>query len=193
MNDDMERKDQDAKEPDATGSGAEIEPVEDQLVSGDGADATAAFERDLEAARGQAAEYLDGWRRAQADLVNQRRRHERERAEIETQANARLITRLLPVLDDLERALQTVPPEIQDTQWVEGIRLIARKIKQTLEAEGVQEIPAEPGTPFDPNIHEALMHEEAPGFESGQIVGELQKGYKLGDRVLRASKVKVAR
>ena len=151
------------------------------------------LEREAAMLRGQNEEYLDGWRRAQADLVNQRRRHERERAELQTNANARLITQLLPVLDDFERATQSMPANLDSAQWAEGILLIARKIKQIFESEGVQEIPAAPGTPFDPNVHEAIMQEESQEFEPGQIVAELQKGYKLGERVLRASKVKVAR
>ncbi len=172
------------------------EPTEDPFESiarEEAPDEVTVLEREVEALRGQVQEYLDGWRRAQADLVNQRRRHERERAEVQGSANARLITQLLPVLDDFERALQNVPPEIANLQWVEGIRLIARKIKQIFESEGVQEIPAAPGEAFDPNVHEAILQEETPGFEPGAVAAELQKGYKIGDRVLRASKVKVAR
>jgi molecular chaperone GrpE len=151
------------------------------------------LEREVATLRGQSEEYLDGWRRAQADLINQRRRHERERTELQSSANARLVTQLLPVLDDFERALQNIPASLEGAQWADGIRLIARKIKQIFESEGIQEIPAAPGTPFDPNVHDAIMQEESQEFEPGQIAVELQKGYKMGERVLRASKVKVAR
>jgi molecular chaperone GrpE len=156
-------------------------------------DAQTMLEREVAMLRTQSDEYLDGWRRAQADLINQRRRHERERAELQGIANARLVTQLLPVVDDFERALQHVPADLEGEQWAEGIRLIARKIKQIFESENVQEIPAAPGTPFDPNVHEAIMQEQSQEFEPGQIVAEIQKGYKMGERVLRASKVKVAR
>lgn len=170
----------------------EAEPVEG-IAREEAPDPMTVLEREVETLRAQSQEYLDGWRRAQAELANQRRRHERERAETQSLANARLITQLLPLLDDFDRALQNVPAELDGTQWVEGIRLIARKIKQLFESEGVQEIPAGPGMPFDPNVHEAILQEPSDEVEPGQIVAELQKGYKLGERVLRASKVKVAR
>jgi molecular chaperone GrpE len=158
----------------------------------DGA-ALARLEQELAAAQAQAAEYLDGWRRAQADLANQRKRHEREKSETISQANARLVAQLLPVLDDVERALANVPAEVADEHWLDGVRLIARKFQQALENSGVRPIPVEPGQPFDPNVHEAILHEPAAGFESGQVVAELQKGYTLGERVIRPATVKVAR
>lgn len=173
-----------------------VEPT-DGLLEGiareEAPDPLTMLEREVAILRGQNEEYLDGWRRAQADLINQRRRHERERAELQSNANARLVTQLLPVLDDFERAARSMPADLESVRWTEGILLIARKIKQIFESEGVQEIPAAPGTPFDPNVHEAIMQEESQEFEPGQIVEELQKGYKMGERVLRASKVKVAR
>jgi molecular chaperone GrpE len=177
----------------------ELQPEENlptesaQAASGDGADPLVALQHELDAARAQAAEYLDGWRRAQADIANQRRRHEREKAESQIWANAQLITQLLPVLDDLERAVQTVPAAVQAEQWTGGVLLIARKFNQILEAAGVLAIPVLPGDAFDPNLHDAILQEAADGFVEGQIVAELQKGYKLGDKVLRPAKVKVAR
>jgi molecular chaperone GrpE len=169
----------------------QLEPVE--ISSGNGADPLVALQSALEAARAQAAEYLDGWRRAQADIANQRRRHEREKAESQAWANAQLLTQLLPVLDDLERAAQTIPAALQDEQWAGGVLLIVRKFNQILEAAGVSAIPVQPGDVFDPNLHDAILQEAAAGFAEGQIVAELQKGYKLGDKVLRPAKVKVAR
>ncbi len=133
----------------------------------------------------KAERYLAGWQRSQADFVNYKRRVEQERQETVKFANAELLRAILPVLDDLERALEHVGPEMSDHEWVEGIRLIQRKLLAALEANGVRVMEAV-GQPFDPNLHEAAMH--GPG-ESGMVVGEVQKGYFLHDRVLRPARV----
>ncbi len=147
---------------------------------------------ELEKARAQAAEYLDGWQRARAELANYRKRMERDQAELSKTANANLIYRLLPVLDDLQRAFQTVPPDLRDLTWIEGIALIERKLNAILEAEGLQPIQAV-GQQFDPNLHEAVVSEETTQVPEGQVVAEFQKGYTLNGRVLRPAMVKVAR
>jgi molecular chaperone GrpE len=97
------------------------------------------------------------------------------------------------VLDDLQLALENAPQETDGTwaEWREGIDLVAHKFTAVLEDVGVVPIEAE-GQFFDPNVHEAISHEENPDFESGQIIAELRRGYKLGNRVLRASMVRVA-
>lgn len=152
-----------------------------------------ALKKALEEAQAQAQEYLEGWQRERAAFANYRKRVEAERAQFAAEVTALLIRKLLPILDDFERALQTLPDNLRHLTWVEGVTLIYRKLMLILEGEGVQPIPVRPGDPFDPMLHEAVLYEPAEGFEEGQIVEELQRGYKLGDRVLRPTLVKVAR
>jgi len=157
----------------------EVEQVED-LES---------LKKALEEAKEQAEKYLANWQRAEADFINYKRRSEQERAEMASFANATLITDLLPVLDDLERALENVSDGFDGPTWVEGIRLVYRKLKAVLEDRGLLEIEAE-GKEFDPNLHEAVMCVEG---EEGKVCEEIQKGYKLRDRLLRPSMVKVGK
>lgn len=139
----------------------------------------------------QAAEYKDQWLRATADYKNYKRRTETERAELIRSASAGLILKLLPVLDDFERAIANIPPEVAETSWWGGTQLIAHKLRTILESEGVAEIAAL-GEDFDPNFHEAVLYEEAEG-QDGKVVAVLQKGYKIHDRVLRPTMVKVGK
>jgi molecular chaperone GrpE len=131
--------------------------------------------------------HLASWQRAQADFINYKRRVEQEREERGKLANSLLILNLLPVLDDLERAFASIPPRLAKHAWVDGIRLVERKFRATLEAEGLEEIKAL-GKPFDPNLHEAVMSDRGKG---GVVINELRKGYKLHDRVIRPTKVVV--
>jgi molecular chaperone GrpE len=125
--------------------------------------------------------YLASWQRSQADFTNYKRRIEQEREEFSKFANVNLILHLLPVLDDLERALASVLPKSAKQSWVDGIRLIYRKFRASLESQGLTQIEAL-GKPFDPNLHEAVRQDEG---EEGIVVEEIRKGYKLNDRVIR--------
>jgi molecular chaperone GrpE len=147
----------------------------------------------LAEAQAQAAEYLDGWQRARAELANYKRRTKAQHAEMVLSANSDLLIRLLPVLDDLQLALDNSSPEDIGAweEWREGVSLVAHKFAAALEGVGVVAIEAE-GQFFDPNVHEAISHEANPDFESGQIIAQVRQGYKLGDRVLRAAMVRVA-
>lgn len=136
--------------------------------------------------RAKAEANLAGWQRAQADFTNYKRRTEQEREETVKSANADLILSLLPVLDDFERAYGSLAPGLPAT-WIDGIRLIERKLRATLEAKGLSEIKAA-GEPFDPRLHEAIKQDKG---KEGMVVQELEKGYKLHGRVLRPSKVVV--
>ncbi|MFQ3662527.1 MAG: nucleotide exchange factor GrpE, partial [Chloroflexaceae bacterium] len=151
------------------------------------AEATGATHDELQTrlaeAEAQAAEYKDQWLRAAADYKNFKRRVEIERAELIRSASSALLLKLLPVMDDFERAIANIPPEIAETPWWGGTQLIAQKLRTILESEGVKPIEAL-GQDFDPNLHEAVLYEEAEGQE-GKVIAELQKGYRLGDRVLR--------
>ena len=136
-------------------------------------------------------ENLDGWQRALADFSNYKKRVERERASVYQNAFAQAIRRYLEILDDLELALKGRPPEGDGAIWADGIELIYRKFVTFLESEGVEPIEVL-GTPFDPNFHEAISLEPSEEHESGQIIEVVQTGYKIGDRVLRPAKVRVA-
>ena len=135
----------------------------------------------------KAEEYLAKWQRAQADFINQKRRNEQERGEIIKIANAELARSILPALDDLTRALEHIEAPTVEDSWVEGISLIERKLRASLESHGVREIKAL-GEKFDPNLHEAAMHSKGP---EGVVIQEIQKGYMLHDRVIRPSMVVV--
>jgi len=145
--------------------------------------------RQLADEREKAQQYMQNWQRAAADYQNYKRRVEEERGETARLANAALIINLLPLLDDVERALQNVDTHLAGLTWLDGIRLIYRKLLLVLEASGVRQIEAE-GQPFDPRFHEAVMH--GPGPE-GKVVAEVQRGYKLHDRVLRPAMVVVGK
>jgi molecular chaperone GrpE len=147
---------------------------------------------ELEEARAQAAEYLDGWQRAQAEFANYRKRQEGERTQMVAQVSAGMLRKLLPIVDDFERAVATLPSESGQSAWSDGVLLIKHKLDALLESEGVTPIEAE-GQPFDPRYHEAVTYEDAPGYDDGQVIGETQKGYLLGERVLRPALVRVAR
>lgn len=147
----------------------------------------------LEEERARAEEYLDQWKRARAEFANFKKRNEKEREELLKFANSVLIAKLLPILDDFERATKTIPDKIHTLTWVEGIFLIHRKLQTILEQEGVTEIEAGVGKEFDPAIHEAVVHEESEEYKEGQIIDILQRGYRLHDRVVRPTLVKVAK
>ena len=151
-----------------------------------------ALKEELTQAQAKASEYLDGWQRAMADFANYRKRIEREQAQSQQLATVNVIKRYLELFDDLERALKNRPPDGEAARWAEGVELIYRKFLTYLESEGVQLIEAE-GQFFDPNLHEAISQEDHPGLESGQVIGIVQQGYRLGERVLRPARVRVAR
>jgi len=148
------------------------------------------LEQALEEARNASDENLRAWQRAAADFSNFKRRTDDERDTVVRFSNAVLIGKLLSVLDDFDRALENVPPDTDDA-WVEGVRLVERKLRSVLETEGVTPIEAA-GLPFDPNVHEAVVHEDTADYPDNQVIGELQRGYRLHDRVLRPALVRVA-
>jgi molecular chaperone GrpE len=140
-------------------------------------------------AEAKSEENLDGWQRAVAEFQNYKKRMERDREADKAWMKGELIKKVLPVLDDLERALQNRPME---DAWANGIELITRKLQSILEAEGIERIEAE-GKPFDPNYHEAISYESAEGVESGSVIAIIQNGYMLGERVVRPALVRVAK
>ena len=148
------------------------------------------LERELTEARAASEEHLYNWQRSAADFANFKRRTDDERATMGQFTNALLIGKLLTVLDDFDRALESVPAEAHDA-WIEGVKLTERKLRSVLESEGVTAIEAV-GEPFDPNLHEAVAHEETVDHPDNSVIGEVQRGYRLHDRVIRPSLVRVA-
>jgi molecular chaperone GrpE len=145
--------------------------------------------------RDLAAEYLEALQRERAAFINYRRRTDQERTETVQYATANLLKKLLPIMDDFDRALAAIPEEERkNNKWVAGVELIARKLHNVMEQEGVEAIEAQ-GQPFDPNLHEAVAFEDnASGGNHEDTVSEVfSKGYKLRDRVLRPAMVKVTR
>jgi molecular chaperone GrpE len=150
-------------------------------------EATASLDELLAEEKKRAAEYLASWQRAQADFINYKRRAEQDRLEFNSYANATFAQGILPVLDDLERAIQAIPEEFSKHDWVEGVKLVERKFKTTLEGQGIKPILAL-GMAFDPKYHEAIRHEKG---KEGMIIAEYQKGYTLNDKLLRPARVAV--
>jgi molecular chaperone GrpE len=149
---------------------------------------------ELEQARQKESEYLNGWQRERAEFFNYKKRLEREQSQGGQNAIAAAIRRYLDIADDLERALKSKnrPAEGEAATWASGIELIHRKMLAAFEADGVKTMDTD-GKFFDPNLHEAISHEDSPDHESGQIIEVVQPGYMLGERVIRPARVRVAR
>ena len=146
----------------------------------------------LEEAEREKGQFKALAQRAQADLINYRKRADEERQELVGNAGAQLILRVLPVLDDVERALAQAPPEasLAESGWLEGFRLIERKLSGILAAEGLQRIEAE-GADFNPFEHEVVGHSESEGHRDGEVIQVTRQGYRMNGRVLRPAQVVV--
>lgn len=162
---------------------AEIERLKTELEQARGTLATAQQE---------AVDNRTAWQRSAADFANYRRRTEQEREAMLGLANEMLLAKLLHVVDDFDRALAAMPRELEHLGWIEGLWLVERKLRALLESEGVTPIEAV-GRPFDPREHEAVIHEETGTAPDGQVIAEIQRGYRIRDRVLRPTLVKVAK
>jgi molecular chaperone GrpE len=137
-------------------------------------------------------EFSDGWQRERAEFANYRKRMGRDLDSQKITYKIDVIKNYLAVKDDLDRALKNMPESLNEESWVGGIQLINQKLSNILDGEGIQVIPAE-GIAFDPEIHEAISHEDNPDVESGFIIEVVQQGYTIGDRVIRPSLVRVAK
>jgi molecular chaperone GrpE len=145
---------------------------------------------ELQGARDEAQANFARYQRLAADFENYKRRTRQELADRTQYANEELLRKLLPILDNLRRALDHAPEGI-DRNWSDGLRMVVRQFEDTLQAQGVSPIPAV-GEKFDPSKHEAIAREETDEHEEGTIVEEMQPGYRLHERVLRPTLVKVA-
>ena len=147
---------------------------------------------ELEATRAKADEYLAGLQRERAEFANYKRRTGEERQAMLGLASEDLIRKVLALADDFDLAIEARPPAVASDPWVEGVVAIDRKLRALLESEGVSQIDASPGTPFDPREHEAVANVPGTGRPGGEIVEELRRGYRLRDRVIRPALVAVA-
>jgi molecular chaperone GrpE len=147
------------------------------------------FDEQVEAVEEQQPEQDDRLLRLAAEFDNYKKRAAREREQYVVLANERLVKELLPILDDLERALDAAESH-EEAQLEEGVRLVYRSLAQLLERNGVIAIETE--GKFDPHVHEALLAQPAEDQESGVVLDVIQKGYKLGDRVVRPARVIVS-
>ena len=130
--------------------------------------------------------------RAQADLVNYRRRAADEHIEIRRNTNSTLLLKFLGIVDDIDRAIELMPEDVAGSGWVDGLELIRRNMKSILDSEGVEKIEAK-GQRFEPWEHEAVSYQETPDGEDGMVTEVFRDGYKLHDRVLRAAQVVVSK
>jgi len=159
------------------------EDVENQEVEETSAETT-----ELEALRNENEELIDTLQRLQADFDNYRKRAQRDQDALVARAGERIVKELLPILDDLERALEAADSH-EEAKLEDGVKLVHRQLEQLLEKEGLAEV--ETDGMFDPHVHEALLTQPSDARE-GSVIEVLQKGYRLGDRVLRPSRVVVA-
>jgi molecular chaperone GrpE len=188
-----------ARAPENGGDAVDSRNVEAEGAATAGPDLGLTLEQELENLKEQlqeqqriAAEAQDNFLRARADIDNMRRRLRQENEEVQRYGNEQLITGLLPVLDNLQRALDASQATPNSDALKEGVSLISKQFQDVLAKAGVAPIEAV-GQPFDPSLHEAIMQVEAPdGVAPNTVVEELRRGYRLNDRVIRASLVKVA-
>ena len=154
-------------------------------------DQVVAVQAERDAALQEAAENLAALQRSAADFQNYRRRTEQERETTAGLANESLLRKVIAIADDFDRAIEAMPEPLASDGWVQGIAAIDRKLRMLLESEGVTPIEAL-GRPFDPRQHEALTQIETTDVPEDTIVAEIQRGYRVRDRILRPSLVAVA-
>ena len=178
MTEEMDKQEEQGQTSDETMPNGEGQPSDERE----------ALIQQLKEAESKVVEYKDGWARTQADFQNFRKRVERDNEAFKASTKGDILKKVLPVLDDLERALQNRPA---DDAWANGIELVARKFQNILDMEGVKRIEAK-GVAFDPNFHEAISHEPSAEVESGHVIDVVQNGYVIGERVIRPALVRVA-
>ncbi|WP_073253078.1 nucleotide exchange factor GrpE [Caldanaerovirga acetigignens] len=181
--------DQKNEQKDEYGS-QELQNGADSISVKEGSFEVEELKKALEEKENEAAKYKELWLRALADYDNFKKRTQKEMERIQLYAGEQLIKDIIPVLDNLERAINSI--EDKDSAIYEGIKLIYNQIKSILAKYGVEEIEAE-GKPFDPQLHEAIMTVETDEYESDTIVEVLRKGYTYHSKVIRPSLVKVAK
>jgi molecular chaperone GrpE len=149
------------------------------------------LKKELENSKKQCDEYLNRLMRLQADFDNYKKRVAKEREDMYTFALENIVLSILPVMDNMERAVSSFKSDNLDAKYVEGIEMVQKQLVSVMEKNGVKEIPSE-GCDFDPNFHHAVMQCEAEEGEDNKIKMVMQKGYMLGNKVIRPSLVQVA-
>lgn len=195
MSDETSRVD-DATSDDAPSQSSpedKVPPVNDTRSNNnrDGDDASDGVQAVLDALREESQKNLDGWQRSRAEFTNYKKRVQKELSEANERAAIDTLSKVLPIIDDFERAIQNIPEDIAEHPWVTGTALIMKKFDRLLEEHEVSVIDPV-GEPFDPHHHEAIGMDEGSDYESGIVTTTLQKGFVCGGRVLRPALVRVA-
>jgi molecular chaperone GrpE len=169
--------------------GEQVEPVE-TIEEEDGGHT--ALIQQLEVAQAEAGQNLEGWQRTAAELANFKRRQEEQRKLLRDRIKGEVMEGVISALDDMDLAFQNVPEELEGQLlgWVEGFRLVQRKLNKILDDQNV--MPINTDGEFDPTVHEAVSYEPHEDFSESQIIAEVRKGYQIGNRVIRPAMVRVA-
>jgi molecular chaperone GrpE len=148
--------------------------------------------KEIDDLKEKANTYSEGWKRERADFDNYRKRVQRDQEQEKQNRMIDIIKKYLVLHDDLGLAMKNAPSGQENQQWLDGIALIFKKMENILENEGIEQINTEK-VDFDPNLHEAISHEENPDFQSGQIIEVVKPGYKIKNRIIRPALVRVAK
>lgn len=157
----------------------------------DGDDEIAKLQAELDKVKQEVQTNLDGWQRSRAEFTNYKRRTSQELGESRERGALDALGKVLPIMDDFERALDNIPEDLQDHPWISGTSLILKNMQKVMDEYNISIIDPV-GEEFDPNFHEAIGTEDDSEFESGFVSITLQKGYRSGERVLRPALVRVA-
>jgi molecular chaperone GrpE (heat shock protein) len=176
----------------AASSGDRIVSVEPEGGAQPVTELHAAANDELRAALAERDQYLDHLQRLKAEFENYRKRVQRDNQALVLRAGEGVLESLLPVLDNMQRALESAQRH-EEGQLIKGVEIVSGQLRSVLEGHGLDQVPAAPGLPFDPNIHEAVVTQESDEFDEGAIVAVLEPGYLLHGRLLRPARVVVAR
>ena len=178
---------EDVKEPE------EAEVLDGEIVTDEVEDASVELtaEDELTQAKAEAVSYKDQYLRSRAEFANAKKRMDKERLDTYTLALVDVMKKVLPALDDFDRAVANAPAPVLGDSWFEGLELVQRKMFAVLEGLNIEKMKVV-GELFDPMLHDGVMQEESDEYESGTVTKELQTGYRRGDRVIRPALVAVA-
>lgn len=146
---------------------------------------------EIEQLRQQAAEHLDGWKRAKADYQNLKKEYEKDRQDLTQYVQAATLMEFVPVYDNLKRAIRHVPADQRQLDWVQGLQHTQKQFEDLFKTMGLEPIETI-GKTFDPNLHHAVSKVKQPNMPAGQIIEELKSGFRRGERILQPADVVVA-
>jgi len=152
----------------------------------------ATLKKELEEAKKNSQEYLNGWKKTQADYINLKRRIEKDIADLTSFTNADLITKVIPVLENFRRAFTHIPKDKENDEWVLGIKHVEKQLEDILKGEGLEKIEVL-GKEFDPAVCEAICFENSKGHKDCEVIEVIENGYKLKEKVIKPAKVKVCK